>query len=314
MAGGVIMLSDHVERYIALRRALGFKLSDPARNLRDFARFAAARGDTRIRTVTAMAWAELAGTSHTRHVRLRDVTGLARFLRAEDQTHEVPPTNPFPALKTRTLPYIYTPDELARIIASASRLRVKNNNPLRPKTYALLFGLIAATGMRISEALNLRIDDVLPGGVLRIRKAKFGKSRLIPLHQTVINAVNDFLEIRRRMATITDHVFLSAENRPLSIAMADYTFRRILLTAAIVPQRARPPRIHDLRHTFATRALEKCSTQRHAVGRHFVALATYLGHADIAHTYWYLEATPDLMTDMAAAARAFVAGEDREDA
>ena len=118
-----------------------------------------------------------------------------------------------------------------------------------------------------------------------------------------------YLEVRRRLAVTDDHVFVSASHRRIASSTVNYTFRRVLRLAGIAPARTRPPRIHDLRHTFATRALERCSTRREAVARHFVALATYLGHADIAHTYWYLEATPELMTDIAAAAEALVAGE-----
>jgi integrase/recombinase XerD len=175
--------------------------------------------------------------------------------------------------------------------------------------YATLLGLIAATGLRVSEALDLRLDDVLPDGVLGIRQTKFGKSRLVPLHPTVVEALGRYLERRRRLAVTDDHVFLSAGNRRISSSMVSYTFRRVRRLAGIAPARPRPPRIHDLRHTFATRALEQCSTRREAVARHFVALATYLGHADIVHTYWYLEATPELMTHIAVAAERLVAGE-----
>ena len=124
-----------------------------------------------------------------------------------------------------------------------------------------------------------------------------------------MNALDGYLEQRRRLAVTDDHVFLSAGERRIASSTVEYTFRRVCRLAGIAPVRTRPPRIHDLRHTFATRALEQCSTRREAVGRHFVALATYMGHTDIAHTYWYLEATPELMTGIAAAAEALMAGE-----
>jgi len=174
-----------------------------------------------------------------------------------------------------------------------------------------MLGLIAATGLRISEALNLRFHDVLPDGVLQIRGAKFGKSRLLPLHATVVAALGSYLERRRRLAVTDDHVFLSPGNQRIHSTLADYTFRRICRLAGIAPARTRPPRIHDLRHTFATRVLEQCSTRREAVARHFVALSTYMGHTDIGNTYWYLEATPKLMTDVAVAAEALMAEEVR---
>lgn len=170
--------------------------------------------------------------------------------------------------------------------------------------YTTLIGLIAATGLRVSEALDLRFSDVLPDGVLQIRRTKFGKSRLVPLHPTAATALSRYLEVRRQLAVTDDHLSLSAGNRRIGSSMVEYTFRRIRHLAGIAPARTRPPRIHDLRHTVATRALEQCPTGRAAVARHFVALATYLGHSDIKYTYWYLEATPELMTGLATAAEA----------
>jgi integrase len=252
-------------------------------------------------------WAKEASSPHARSIRLRDVARLARFLHSEDPTHEVP-TNPFYAPTRRRLPYIYTPEEIAQLVGAASRLR--RSYPLRRQVYGTLLGLIAATGLRVSEALDLRLCDVRPDGVLQIRRTKFGKSRLVPLHPTAANALARHLEQRSQLAVTDDHVFLSAGNQRIASSMVAYPFRRIRRLAGIAPSRTRPPRIHDLRHTFATRALEQCSTRREAVARHFVALATYLGHADIAHTYWYLDATPELMTGIASAAEALIAGED----
>jgi integrase/recombinase XerD len=306
MAGGLVMLITHAERYISLRRTLGFKLDDVSRNLDAFVRFAADRGDTHIRASTAVDWATETSSPHARYIRVRDVARLARFLHAEDSAHEVP-TNPFYAPVRRRLPYIYTPAEIVQLVGAASQLR--RSYPFRRQVYGTLLALIAATGLRISEALDLRLSDVLPESVLQIRRAKFGKSRLVPLHPTAAKAFHQYLEQRCRLAVTDDHVFLSAGNQRISSSMVEYTFRRVLRLAGIAPSRIRPPRIHDLRHTFATRALERCSAGREAVGRHFVALSTYMGHTDIAHTYWYMEATPELMTGIAAAAEALVAGE-----
>ena len=170
-----------------------------------------------------------------------------------------------------------------------------------------LIGLLASTGLRISEALNLRLGDLLPGGVLRIRDSKFGKSRLVPLHPSVVEALDVYLHARRQMAGIDDHVFLSADGRrKLPWASIWKNFQTCLLRAGI-ENRAHHPRMHDLRHTFATRVLEQCATNREDVGRNFVALHTYLGHGHIRSTYWYLEATPHLMGEMAAAAEALIA-------
>jgi integrase len=300
------MLTDHVDRYVALRQAIGYKLRQTARHLHAFARFADAKGDTHIRTSTAVAWATDAPSPSARHIRLRDVVHLARFLHAEDAAHEVPPATLFPAPKMRPLPYIYPPGEVAQIVAAAGRLR--RTYPLRREVYTTLFGLIAATGLRVSEALDLRFDDLQTNGVLLIRRTKFGKSRLVPLHPTVADALDRYLDRRRKLAVTDDHVFLSASDRRIGASMVNYTFRRVVRLAGVAAERTRPCRIHDLRHTFATRSLQQCSTRRESVSRHCVSLATYLGHTDIVQTYWYLEATPELMTDIATAAEALMVG------
>jgi integrase len=301
------MLSDDANRYITLRRTLGYKLVKTERHLRAFARFAAERGETHIRAASVLAWIEtVAHTPGTRARRLTDLILLARFLYAEDPRHEVPRADITPSRKTRPIPYIYTPDEIARILDAAGQLRHQKPNPLRRQLYVTLFGLIAATGMRVSEALALRLDDIQPNGVLHIRETKFRKNRLVPLHATVVEALERYLEVRRQRAGESDWLFPSIEHREMCPTIVNYTFRCILRRAGIAPERSQQPRIHDLRHTFATRVLEQCGAERGAVARHFVALSTYLGHADIRNTYWYLQATPEMMTDIASAAEMLV--------
>jgi integrase len=162
--------------------------------------------------------------------------------------------------------------------------------------------------MRVSEALDLQLDDVLPEGILRIHRTKFGKSRLVPLHPTAVEALDLYLGRRRRVATTDSHLFISASSRRITSSIVNYTFRRLVRLAGITTQRRRPPRIHDLRHTFATRVLEQCAARGDTVSQHLVALSTYLGHTDFKSTYWYLEATPELMTDIATLAESWVAG------
>lgn len=306
------MLIDHVERYLTLRNAMGAKLRGVARHLRDFARFADAHGDTHVRTETAVAWATAASTADVRHRRLMDVIRLGQFLHAEDAAHEVPPRHIFASQKTRQTPYIYTAEEHTRILEAANRLRVARRcYPLRRQTYVMFFGLLACTGMRVSEAINLRRSDLMADGVLCIRDTKFGKSRFVPLHPSVADELQRYLRLRRKVASESDHVFLSAHAKPISHRTAFETFRRILLLADIGPRNGKWPRIHDLRHSFATRVLEQCATHSDGVSRHVVALSTYLGHVDIMSTYWYQQATPELLAGMASAAEALVAGEVR---
>ena len=300
------MLSKEADRYVALRRTLGHKLRRTARYLELFARFAAERDEAHIRTATAIAWAGSARTPGVRSSRLAVVRLFARFLRAENAAHEVPPANIFVVRVTRPIPYIYTQEEIAGVLDAAGQLRQHKPNPLRRPLYVMLFGLIAATGMRVSEALALRFDDILPGGTLYIRTTKFGKSRLVPLHETVIKALDHYLETRRRLGGTSDLLFPSTKGKLLAASTVNYTFRCLIRRAHIAPDRRRTPRIHDLRHTFATRVLEQCSFERGAVARNFVTLSTYLGHVDISYTYWYLQATPELMTDISMMAEALI--------
>jgi integrase/recombinase XerD len=304
------MLTDDVDRYIELRRSLGFKLAKTARHLTAFARYAVDRGDTHVRRETAIAWtAAVSSTPRSHQRRLQEIALFARFLHAEDRQHEVPHRQRDYRPATRPAPYIYTAEELARILDAAGNLRRQKPSPLRRHIYVALIGLLASTGLRVSEALNLRLDDLLPDGVLHIRQTKFNKSRLVPMHPSVAEALQAYLQVRQRFAGLDDHVFLSVGGKPMGVGTVRCTFHVILRKAGVGQNRSRRPRIHDLRHTFATRVLEQCAMRRDDVARDFVALSTYLGHAHIRYTYWYLEATPDLMADIAGAAEALVAGE-----
>jgi integrase/recombinase XerD len=304
------MLIDDVERYVTLRRSLGFKLRKTSAHLASFAKYATSVGDSHVRRDTALEWAAAtSSTPDSYYCRLQELALFARFLHAEDAGHEVPQHHLFYRSKSRPAPYIFSKDEVAQLLEAAGNLRRQKPSPLRRHVYVMLFGLIAATGLRVSEALNLKMSDLLPGGVLHIRETKFGKNRLVPLHPSVVEALDAYLYIRARFAGISDHVFLSVGGATLSYTTAHAAFHVILKKAGIGEGRSRRPRIHDLRHSFATHVLEQCGTAREDVARDFVALSTYLGHSDIKHTYWYLEATPNLMMDISAAAEALAAGE-----
>ena len=306
MAADAVMLSAHVDRYLALRRTLGYQLHYAGRNLQAFAAFASDQGDDHIRAATAVQWAAQAPSPHARSVRLRDVVLLARFLHAEDAAHEIPPARHFQVRVVRQPPYIYPPAEIDQLLAAAHRLPC--SYALRRSVYATLIGLIAATGLRVSEALDLRFDDLLPNAVLRIRRTKFAKSRLVPLHATTVEALTAYLQERQSVAIADDHLFVAANHRRIPTPRASTTFQRVVQLAGIAVGRQRRPRLVDLRHTFATRSLQRCAVRRESVARHVVALSTYLGHTSVVHTYWYLEATPELMADIATAGENLVAG------
>jgi len=161
--------------------------------------------------------------------------------------------------------------------------------------------------MRISEALGLFFSDITPDGLL-IRKTKFQKNRIVPLHPTAVTGLRQYLIRRRKMRCAAEHLFLSERGGPLGYAEAYQTFKKLLKSADLVPVHGRRPSIHGLRHTFAVRALESSPRDRQRIDRHMLALATYLGHVNIDATYWYLESTPHLLRNIAGASETFMRG------
>ena len=294
-----------VETYLAVRRAVGFTLSNTEYLLRSFADFAADRKEAHIRTATAIDWASQAKSVAQRHTRHRTVCRFAQYLRIEDSRHELPPANHFGYRKTRRVPHIYSRDEIDGLVLAATRL--PSSDLLLPKTYAALISLLAATGLRISEALHLLVSDITSNGLL-IRRAKFQKTRLVPLHPTAVTGLARYLTQRQEARCGGDHVFVSDEGQPLVYWKVHSVFRTLLKSAGIKPAGGRWPRIHELRHTLAVRALESSPTGRQRIGQHMLALATYLGHVNINATYWYLETTPELLLDIAVVAENFVQG------
>ena len=293
------------ENYVAVRRAGGFEVRKAEELLRSFARFATARGETHVRSATAIDWATLGTSVAQRDERLKTVCRFARFLQAEDSRHEVPPPNHFGYHKTRRPPYIYSPSEIARLMDAVVHIGITGS--LEPQAYTMLVGLLATTGLRIREVLALRFSDVTSSGLL-IRKAKFQKTRLAPLHDSTAAAIERYLVLRRGVHADREGIFITDDGRPLAYGTVRRNFRKMLMHAGLAPIAGRWPRIHDLRHTFAVRALEKCPEGRQRVGQHMLALATYMGHANIVDTYWYLEATPELLRDIAAAGEMHLCG------
>ena len=294
-----------VKTYLAVRRAVGFTLSNTEYLLRSFADFATDRKETQIRTATAIDWASQAKSVAQRHTRHQTICRFAQYLRVEDLRHELPPANHFGYRKTRRVPHIYSRDEINGLVLAATRL--PSSDLLLPRTYAALISLLAATGLRISEALHLLVTDITPNGLL-IRKTKFQKTRLVPLHATAVTGLGHYLIHRQEAKRGGDHVFVSDEGQPLVYWRVHSVFRTLLKSAGIKPSGGRWPRIHELRHTLAVRALESSPTGRQRIGQHMLALATYLGHVNINATYWYLETTPELLLDIAVVAENFVQG------
>jgi len=300
------MLAHAVESYLALRRACGFELEPIARRLRSFAAFSDARSKSYVCSEAALEWAGLARSVTQRARRLGDVIRFARSVRAEDPRHELPPAVFGRENRSRHAPYIFSRHDIERLVQAVSQ---SGWYSLRQDTYSTFFGLLACTGLRVSEAIHLRYEDITPDGLV-IRCSKFRKSRLVPLHETARTQLDPYLERRRRYAPFDDHVFVSLRGTPLLLRDVDRTFHAVVTKIDLPRQPGRPrPTLHSLRHTFAVRALESCPDSRDRITQHMLALSTYLGHSKVAHTYWYLEATPELMRKVAERCESFVTGE-----
>ncbi len=290
------MLTEAVHTYLAVRRSAGFALRWQGVALKSFAGFSEARGQHYVSAALAIEWAGLARQVTQRARRLGIVIRFARYLHAEDQRHEVPHAIFGAEKSSRPTPYILTAEDIGQLVHAVSR---SGADTLRRATYRTFFALLACTGLRVSEAIRLRFDDITADGLV-IRETKFRKSRLVPLHETAQAGLDRYLQQRRPYAPADNHVFVSLRRKPLLGRDVVTAFRTAVKRVGLPnrPGRARPT-AKSLRHTFATRALQTCPDGRDAITRHMVALSTYLGHKSVAETYWYLEAVPDLMRDIA---------------
>lgn len=297
------MLSEAARDYIALRHASGFKCVDVEELLRSYIRYANERdpGKHHLCAATAVEWARLGTSAQRRHRRLRTIGIFAEYLRIEDSRHAAMPYHIFPAARVqRYPPRVFSHEEIARVLTLAGTLKPAQS--IRPLTYQTLFGLLFATGVRISEALRLRFKDVQSDGLM-IHETKFGKCRQLPLHPSTATALEQYLHVRRNLATDSDRLFLSWRRRhPLDAGSVLQTFQSLCATAGIAGAGGRrKPRLHDLRHSFAVHALVRCRADRDGVNQHMLALSTYLGHSSVNSTYWYLEQTPELLRSIAVA-------------
>ena len=298
------MLTEAVAEYVALRRAAGFCFNTEAAQLKSFAEYSEAKREHRVRAQIAIEWAGLAPSVPQRARRLGVIIRFGRHLHAEDERHEIPPPYFGAERRSRRVPYVLSQEQVAQLVDAASQAGYRS---LRRATYSTLFALLAWTGLRVSEAIRLRLQDITPDGLL-IRESKFRKSRLVPLHQSARVGLDLYLQQRCPYAPEDEHVFVSLRRKPLLLSDVASAFR-VAACAIGLPDRPRArPTPHSLRHTFAVRALQTCPDGRDAITEHMMALSTYLGHANITSTYWYLEAVPELLVDIAERSERFMMG------
>lgn len=296
-------LRQAVEEYLQLRRNLGFQLRASGRLLHSFAAFAEREEATYITADLALRWAQKPPDARptTWAMRLQTVRRFAVWLSASDRRTEVPPAGLLPYRYERKRPYVYSDAEIANLVRTAGQL--PSPAGLKGRTFATIFGLLAATGMRISEVLALDREDVdLAEGVLRIRRSKFGKSRLVAVHESTRQVLADYARDRdgivHRPAGAA--FFLSERGSRVTEWNSRYTFAKVsrqvgLRSATKDCRHGHGPRLHDMRHRFAACTLLNWYRAGVDAEREIPKLATYLGHVHVNETYWYLEAVPELL-------------------
>ena len=295
----MISLRKAVKDYLTMRRSLGFKLRDLGHNLRHFVSFMEQQRASVITTDLALRWAQQPQDVQPAQwaARLSFVRSFARYWSATDPRTEIPPMGLLPYRTKRATPYIYSNDEIQHLLKAARNLPPSTG--LRPWTYYSLFGLMAVTGMRISEVIRLDHADVdLKQGLLTVRLTKFSKSRLIPLHPSTVKRLKRYLHRRDELypQPLTARFFLSNQGTPLTDCMVRWTF--VKLSRQIGLRKVGDsfgPRLHDLRHRFAVTTLLHWYQTGVDVEQRLPVLSTFLGHAHVTDTYWYLSAIPELL-------------------
>ena len=289
--------------YLSMRHALGFRLLRPGRALGRFVEFAETKGASVITTDLALDWARLPQRAQpsTWATRLALVRRFARYCHTIDMRTEIPPDCLLPDRLRRKPPHIWSRVEVRALLSSARRMRSPLG--LRGKTYETFFGLIAGTGLRISEALHLdNMDLDWISGAITVRNTKFGKTRLVPLHPTTLAVLRSYAKVRDQLVPIRDQkaYFLTEDGARLSEGAVRCVYARLRTKIPFNWQVGqRRPRIHDLRHSFAVATLRRWYSAGRPAEALLPRLATYLGHAHVNDTYWYLSAVPDLLASVA---------------
>ncbi len=298
-------LRQAIQEYVRMRRDLGFKLHEAGKALLDFATFMERHRAAYITQALALAWAQEPSKAQPvyRAQRLGFVRGFARYRSATDPRTQIPATGLLPFRPKRVRPYLYSDSEIRDLLRAALDIPYRRKcDELRPWIYHCLLGLLSVSGLRLGEAANLKLQDVdLKTGVLTIRGAKFGKNRLVPLHASTCKVLAEYIRRRKRhwgQRPVSSYLFVSWSGHRLDGADIHRTFyalsRQIGLRG---PTDSHGPRLHDLRHRFATLTLVNWYRSDQDPERKLPLLSTYLGHVEVANTQWYLSSSPELMRE-----------------
>ncbi|WP_204357701.1 MULTISPECIES: tyrosine-type recombinase/integrase [unclassified Streptomyces] len=291
-------LHQALDDYLRLRRSLGHQMAEAAHLLPDFVTFMDLRGEQTVTIAAALEWMnsrELEVITTVSPRRITAVRGFARYLSGIDPATEVPPLGLVPYNRRRGRVFLYSDADIAAIMATAKETIPQ---PLRAATYHTLIGLLAASGLRIGEAIKLDRDDIdWNQGVLHIRESKFGKSRLVPLQGSTTNALRKYDKVREDLMPRPQDpaFFISRTGKRLIYACVHPVFRALVDTAGVGLDAPHRPRLHELRHTFAVRTLLHWYRTEDNIQARIPSLSTYMGHREPACTYWYLSAAPELL-------------------
>jgi integrase len=298
-------LRQAVQEYLSMRRDLGFKLQDAGKGLLDFVAFMQRRRASYITQALALAWAQLPVNVQPAHwaQRLCFVRGFARYRSATDPRTQIPAQGLLPFQPKRARPYLYSDDEIRRLLRAALDMPYRyRSGELRPWVFHCLFGLLSVSGLRLGEARNLKLQDVdLKAALLTVRGAKFGKDRLVPLHVSTCKVLADYIARRSRHwaeRSVSSYLFVSSRGNRLDGGDIHRTFytlsRQIGLRGA---SNSHGPRLHDMRHRFATNTLVRWYSSDQDPERLLPILSAYLGHVHVEDTQWYLSGSPELMRE-----------------
>jgi integrase len=284
---------------------LGFKLREAGKGLTDFVTFLERHKASYITRDLALAWAQQPMNVHPAHWarRLSFVRGFAHYRSATDPRTQIPPQGLLPFQPKRARPYLFSDDEIRNLLLAALRMPCRRERgKLRPRVYHCLFGLLSVSGLRLGEARNLELQDVdLKAAVLTIRGAKFGKTRLVPLHASTCAVLADYIARRRRHwagRAVSSYLFVSSTGNRLDSGDIHRTFYALSRQIGLGgPTASHGPRLHDMRHRFATNTLVQWYRSSQDPERRLPLLSAYLGHVHVADTQWYLEASPELMRE-----------------
>jgi integrase len=300
----VSKIAGGIEQYISLRRAYGLKFECSATTLRQFGKFCRTKKHRTVTVSVVLDWIQTYPNSTSKSIsrRVRDVRGFTSYWKAYDSKTEIPPRDLCSEGSQRAKPYIFSPHEITLVMKACRSFGAEpgQSNPIRCQTFSTIFGLIAAAGLRRSEAYNLKRSHVdLGRGTILIEMTKFRKSRLIPIHPTTVAKLRDYTRFRDRVIPDPrcDRFFVMNRGQPVDHDSIYYAFVRACKGAGLRPTStgAGFPRLHDLRHTFAVHTILKWLRQGKDVHALMPALSTYMGHAQPSDTYWYLSGVPELL-------------------